>query len=206
MLISSHAPTFLSTNTLASLRALIPQRRLNRAEVRQLTERQATRLRSHLGETDDPFFDEAKLRDLPRIRVEWDADLPTSGMSLWDGDNWVLAVNSRESLTRQRFSLLHEFHHAVAHGVKDRLFHETSAERRGHCEQAERTADYFAACVLMPKMLVKRHWGRGPRTIRSMADLFGVSPQAMTYRLRDLGLLGERRRCNWTKERTTRAR
>ena len=28
-----------------------------------------------------------------------------------------------------------------------------------------------------------------------MAELFGVSPQAMSYRLQDLGLLDERGRC-----------
>lgn len=193
MLISTTTPN-PTRSTLASLRALIPDRRLNRHEIHQLTERQATRLRAHLGEQDDPFFDEAKLRELPRIRVEWDADLPTSGMTVWDGDCWVLAVNSSESATRQRFSLLHEFHHAVSHAVKHRLFDHTCTH--GHCQFAERTADHFAACVLMPKMLVKRHWGRGPRSIHCMAELFGVSPQAMSYRLRDLGLLEERRRCS----------
>lgn len=198
MFISTTTSPNPTTSTLASLRALVPDRRLTRQEVRQLTERQATRLRAHLGEQDVPFFDEARLRELPRIRVEWDADLPTSGMTVWDGDCWVLAVNSGEAATRQRFSLLHEFHHAVSHGVRHRLFGHTA----GHCQFAESTADHFAACVLMPKMLVKRHWGRGPRSTRKMAELFGVSPQAMSYRLRDLGLLEERQRCSRKTQRT----
>jgi Zn-dependent peptidase ImmA (M78 family) len=56
-------------------------------------------------------------------------------------------------------------------------------------------ADYFAACVLMPKKLVKRRFGEGLRTASQLAAEFGVSPVAMQYRLHQLGLLERYRRC-----------
>ena len=188
-----------ATSILASLRGVVPMRRVSSYEVRRLCELQAATLRAHLGNSFDPFFDETKLASLPRIRVEVEPNLPTSGMSLWDGERWVLAINSSEAVTRQRFTLLHEFHHVIAHGVRDRLFGIHSLVG-AHSDEAEGAADYFAACVLMPKMLVKRHWGRGPRTVTQMAELFGVSRKAMAYRLEDLGLLLDSRRCSWVRE------
>jgi Zn-dependent peptidase ImmA (M78 family) len=55
--------------------------------------------------------------------------------------------------------------------------------------QAERAADYFAACVLMPKAWVKRlFYDEGFRDERVLARRFQVSLQAMRYRLDQLGL------------------
>src|SRR3712207_8018947 len=34
--------------------------------------------------------------------------------------------------------------------------------------QAERTADFFAACVLMPKRIVKRVWFEGPQSVERL--------------------------------------
>jgi len=114
----------------------------------------------------------------------------------------MILLNSTEAVTRQRFSMLHEFKHVIDHTTKHRLY---GATTQGHDPVAERTADYFAACVLMPKMYVKRHWGRGPRTLTSMAETFGVSPAAMKYRLDQLGLADEPRRCQWSQQAYRRA-
>jgi len=65
---------------------------------------------------------------------------------------------------------------------------------------AERLADHFAACLLTPKLLVKRYWGQGPRTVSSLAHRFGVSPQAMSYRLDQLGLTEPKSRCAWNPD------
>lgn len=180
--------------TLALLRGLVPHRRVNQQEALQVAELQAARLRQHLGIDDARFPTEAL--DLPRIHVEYDADLPSSGMTFWNGSTWVIVLNSTEAPTRQRFSLVHEFKHIVDHTTKHRLY---GPDARRHDPAAERAADYFAACVLMPKLYVKRHWGQGPRTLTSMAKTFGVSPAAMKYRLDQLGLLGEAQRCRWSR-------
>ncbi len=180
--------------TVALLRGLVPHRTVNQREALQVAELQASRLRQHLSIDEARFPSEAL--DLPRIHVEYDADLPSSGMTFWNGSAWVIVLNATEAPTRQRFSLLHEFKHIVDHTTKHRLYG-VGAER--HDPVAERAADYFAACVLMPKLYVKRHWGQGPRTLTSMAETFGVSPAAMKYRLDQLGLIDERQRCRWSR-------
>jgi len=115
-------------------------------------------------------------------------------MAYWNGASWVIVLNATEASTRQRFSMLHEFKHIVNHTTKHRLYGKDT-ERSDPA--AERAADHFAACVLMPKLYVKRHWGRGPRDVATMAWRFRVSPAAMKYRLDQLGLLDRERRCRW---------
>ncbi len=51
----------------------------------------------------------------------------------------------------------------------------------------------------MPKLYVKRRWGQGPRTLTAIAKTFGVTPDAMKYRLDQLGLLDEAQRCRWSR-------
>jgi Zn-dependent peptidase ImmA (M78 family) len=50
-------------------------------------------------------------------------------------------------------------------------------------EPVEAVAEYFAACVLMPKRLIKRAWGEGHQRVSELSDLFDVSPRAMKIRL-----------------------
>ncbi|MEZ5229207.1 MAG: ImmA/IrrE family metallo-endopeptidase [Acidimicrobiales bacterium] len=180
--------------TLTLLRGLVPHRTVSQREALQVAELQASRLRQHLGIDEARFPTEAL--DLPRIRIEYDADLPSSGMAFWNGSTWVIVLNATEAPTRQRFSLVHEFKHIVDHTTQDRLY---GADARRNDPAAEQAADYFAACVLMPKLYVKRHWGQGPRTPTSMAKMFGVSPAAMKYRLDQLGVLDEPERCRCSR-------
>ena len=138
--------------TLAVLRGLVPHRMVNRREALQVAELQAARLRQHLGVDEARFPSEAL--DLPRIRVEYDADLPSSGMTFWNGSTWVIVLNATGAPTRQRFSLVHELKHIVDHTTQHRLY---GPDTPRNDPPAERAADYFAACVLMPKLYVKRH-------------------------------------------------
>ena len=187
-------PTTTITNhnqgTLAILRGLMPSRSLLADEGLRIAELQATMLRRLLGVHGPTFPTEAL--DLPRVHISFDPDLPTSGMTFWDGSNWMILINAGEAPTRQRFSLLHEFKHIIDHPIRHRLF---GADAAQDAPAAERSADYFAACALMPKLHVKRHWGQGPRTIRAMTRIFHVSPAAMKYRLDQLGLSHASPRC-----------
>jgi len=177
---------------MAILRAVVPNRRLTNGEVRQIVERQANTLRRMLDATEDRFPMSA-LEQLPRVELRPDTDMPGSAMALWNGNSWVILVNTTEVANRQRFSTLYELHHIICHTTKRQMF--GSDDTRNPA--AESAADYFAACVLMPKLLVKRYWGTGPRTVSAMAQRFGVSAQAMSYRLNQLGLTEPRKRCNW---------
>ena len=178
-------------SVLASLRALTPQRTVTFTEALRIAELQAARLRSLLDVTDGCLPEEA-IAGLPRIRLTRRV-LPTSGMSYWDGQTWVIALNAREPETRQHFTLLHEYKHILDHGHADRLYGTHSGSSIE--QQAEHAADYFAGCALMPKRLVKRAWGNGIQTPEALADLFDVSPRAAQVRLAQLGLTEPVRRC-----------
>jgi IrrE N-terminal-like domain len=174
----------IELSVLASLRALIPERRLGFGEALQLAELQANRLLELTGVTRGPVPTEI-VSSLPRIRVLY-RHLPSSGLSFWNGETWVVLLNSIEPVTRQRFTLLHEFKHIIDHG-RDRLLYR-GGHRLSAAAQAERAADYFAGCALMPKRLIKRAWGRRLQRPAVLANLFGVSRRAVEVRLVQLGL------------------
>jgi Zn-dependent peptidase ImmA (M78 family) len=179
-------------SVLASLRAVIPIRPLEPGEALQVAELQAARLLELTDNTETPL-DWTVIAGLPRLRVRREP-LPTSGMSFWDGHNWVIVLNRDEPRTRQRFTLLHEYKHIVDHGATDRLYVGTGRHQAG--DQAEQAADYFAGCALMPKRLVKRLWGRGVQQPTWLARYFGVSERAIEVRLAQLGLSEPRSRCS----------
>jgi len=172
--------------TLSLLRDLMPKRTLDTEESRRIAELQAARLRS-LHQIDEPMLTEDIITEQPRITVTTKQDLPGSGMTFWNGQSWVILLARDDARTRQRFSLLHEYKHILDHPVRGRR---TMSDRDN-----ERVADYFAACALMPKSLVKRHYCNGMQQPEQLAYLFGVSPQAMRYRLNQLGLTEPARRC-----------
>lgn len=187
----SNQTTRQTQSTLSLLRGLQPPRRLSHGEVNQIAERQAARLRGSL-QIDESRFPSEAISELPRIVVRFDADLPSSGMTFWNGHDWVIVLDPTESRTRQRFSLVHEYKHIIDHGMAEQVYGTKPGARSA---EAERAADYFAACVLMPKMLVKRHFGRGPRSVTELADVFDVSQAAMKFRLDQLGLIERKTRC-----------
>jgi Zn-dependent peptidase ImmA (M78 family) len=171
-------------SVLASLRALAPQRHLRFAEALRLAELQACKLLELNDIADGPVPNEV-VSELARVQVVY-RDLPTSGMSYWNGRAWVVCLNSSEPVTRQRFTLLHEFKHIIDHGRASRLY--TGTTRVSGEEQAEQVADYFAGCALMPKRLMKRAWGDGIQRPALLAARFKVSPRAAAVRLAQLGL------------------
>lgn len=181
-----HNNTNTTESVLRTLRSLMPTRVLTLPEALQRAELQAGRLLELHQLTHGPVPTEI-VTELPRVRQAFDFDLPTSGLAHWDGTNWVLTVNAGESETRQRFSLMHEFKHVLDHPIRHLL---------PDSDSTERIADYFAACVLMPKTWVKRAWFDGIQHVERLAAMFAVSPAAMRFRLDQLGLsTPDQRRC-----------
>ena len=164
-------------SALSRLRSLSPRRGLNLDEALRYAERQASELLRLARVTASPVSLDV-LRQLPRIRLSIAPDLPSSGMSYWDGENWQLVAHADEHAHRQRFSLVHEYKHVIDHPVRDLLYPDHRTR--------ERAADHFAACVLMPRMLVTRLWCHGEQDVERLADQFEVSPAAMERRLRTL--------------------
>ena len=99
-------------------------------------------------------------------------------------------LNVRDSAARQNFTLAHE----LAHYFLDHKPNEYGVYRRDSLyatskPEKEQEADCFAAELLMPRDLinkVKTQYSLTDDDVQALSRLFGVSPSAMRYRLKDL--------------------
>jgi hypothetical protein len=102
-------------------------------------------------------------------------------------------VNEQEPPVRQRFTLLHEFKHALDFAQANVLHERLGVgNTRVQDSQIEAIANEFAANVLMPTAMVTRAWFR-TQDLRLCAKLFNVSAEAMHRRLTNLGLIERRK-------------
>jgi Zn-dependent peptidase ImmA (M78 family) len=92
-------------------------------------------------------------------------------------------VNVGQALTRQRFTVAHEIGHLILH-EPGRAFRDTWSSTDTNI--AEVQANNFAANLLMPSWMVNA-LASGGTYVESLADKFRVSPEAMRYRLQNLG-------------------
>jgi Zn-dependent peptidase ImmA (M78 family) len=189
---TSHASTG-APSVLRTLRDLIPPRSLTLDEALQRAEVQASRLLS-LQDISFPGVPSEIVTDLPKIDVHLTRDMPVSGSSHWEDGRWLIQLNEFDHPTRRRFSLLHEYKHILDHPFGDYIESVTlKGELLTHEQLAERVADHFAACVLMPKGWVKTAFCSRTQKIDELAKIFDVSPKAMNFRLTQLGLLSVNR-------------
>lgn len=89
--------------------------------------------------------------------------------------------------------MAHEFKHVLDPFI-DYLYPKQQAWTPA--DRAERVCDYFAACLLMPKVWVRRSWTEGVQDLRSLSRRFSVSQSAMNVRLLQLGLAEPVLRCS----------
>jgi uncharacterized protein DUF955 len=164
----------------------------NRGESMRVAELQAAKLLAALN-VGEPPIPENVVASLPRIRVDRMSPIPVSGSAHWAKGTWVIVLNGAEPLVRQRFSLAHEFKHVLDAPFDAFLYPETLGVT-SH-ERAEQVADYFAACLLMPKIWMRRAWTSGVQRLPALARRFGVSQTAMQVRLLQMGLLDPPARC-----------
>lgn len=129
-----------------------------------------------------------------------------SGALIRDGRVTAIGVNLEHSQTRRRFTIAHEIGHLRLHdgrplivepSVRVNLRDDVSSLATN---QEEIDANAFAAELLMPKGSVLREVEahsmsrkRDPaawadRDVEALAERFLVSPQAMAYRLANLGI------------------
>ena len=180
-------------SVLKSLRLLMPARVLSYEEALQRAELQANRLLA-LHEVTAPIVPIEVVTELPRVRIVQGYNLPVSGSAHWDGTYWIITLNASEYDLRRRFSLMHEFKHVLDHPTRHLITGDREAKLDGE-SMAEKVADYFAACVLMPKAWVKSAFCAQTQDVEKLARLFQVSPKAMSFRLSQLGLTVPVDRC-----------
>ncbi len=193
--------TSSTPSILRSLRQLTPHRACSFTEALNLAERQAAKLNQLLAASQPSFqltgITEDHITGLPRIRIVRE-QLPVSGMSHWNGQEWIICLNHDDPEVRQRFTLLHEFKHIIDHGHTNWLYTTQNPKaftRRwgrppqltAH-EQAEQAADYFAGCALIPRTALKQAWAAGLQTPTALADHFAVSEAAICVRIDQTGI------------------
>ncbi|GKV91765.1 ImmA/IrrE family metallo-endopeptidase [Pectobacterium carotovorum] len=105
---------------------------------------------------------------------------------------YVIAYNAQDSHSRIRFTLAHELgHHVLGHTQHGKRFREYSNPdwNSGNYFE-ERDANSFAAELLMPRealsMMINRN---GIYSIPVLASQFGVSEEAMYWRVKNLGFM-----------------
>jgi Zn-dependent peptidase ImmA (M78 family) len=160
-------------------------------------ERAAIRVLKRLRISEPPVDVSEVARNLG-IRVELvDLGDDCSGMLVRGKDGAVIGVNYGHHPNRQRFTIAHEIGHFELHEggtYVDRgtTFRLRSTEMNSGSAVEEREANQFAAALLMPSAWV-RHELRGEalelgddEALRELCSRFGVSTQAMLYRLVNL--------------------
>lgn len=177
---------------ITTLQNLVPRRHLQGHEALAVAEKQAQRLRELLGVT-EAAVSTNRLHAIPQLIVEQVAHLGVSGATRKVGDLWIILINADEAPVRQRFTIAHE----IKHILDDQAV--THLREAGATESdwlTERICDYFAACLLMPRPLVKRAWTTRTQREIALAKLFNVSLDAMRIRLQQIGLIEPARRCH----------
>lgn len=147
-------------------------------------ERPITKLRDHLGQRGVRIFELV----VPLNQF--------SGFSYWHAEYGpCILVNAGELPGRRNFTLAHEFGHLLYH---HRAFVcDIREEGEGSLLNDERTANLFGIEFLLPAEPVKEDVSRrglskrpSVKEVGTIAGRWGVSVQAMAYRLEDLGVVG----------------
>ena len=104
-----------------------------------------------------------------------------------DAENKKICVNANDCRERKRFTIAHELgHFCLGHGSS--LRDTTKANWYAVNPELEREANQFAAELLMPAIAVKAMIEkRNVKDSVALRQAFGVSSQALYYRLKDLG-------------------
>lgn len=119
-----------------------------------------------------------------------------SGFLMRDSDSAIVGVNSLHPRRRQVFTIAHEIGHHILHPKANFVDHKVLYFRNGRASQAidskEMEANQFAAELLMPAtFLAKALKGEtvdleDDERVEALAKQFGVSTQALTFRLINL--------------------
>ena len=126
-----------------------------------------------------------KYPDIKILKVALASDV--SGKLEYKEGFWMMSVNLRHPEVRQRYTLGHELGHYLNHRDSVKSFEDTVYFRNKQKSSMEYMADQFAACLLMPENDVNELVKSGVKTVKEMSLKFGVSLEAMKYRLEQLG-------------------
>ena len=130
-------------------------------------------------------FIKDKYPDIKIMKVALASDV--SGKLEYKDGFWMMFVNLLHPEVRQRYTLGHELGHYLNHRDSVKSFEDTIYFRNKQKSSMEYMADQFAARLLMPENDVNELVKSGVKTVKEMSLKFGVSLEAMKYRLEQLG-------------------
>ncbi len=159
----------------------------------------ARRLLQKVGIPDKPPIDVYFIAAELRIEVVERSLGGTSALLLRKDERAICVLHQADSPLRKRFSVAHEIGHFILHPSREAydlqvIARDERSSEGKYLEEIE--ANSFAAELLMPSELlrdeVRTHidlFADDESEIKNLAQTFGVSFQAMTHRLTNLGLL-----------------
>lgn len=171
--------------------------------------------KKHIHELVEGLIDHHKLKKAPvdvdaiathlGIEVQKDVvDEDMSGFLFRDTreNRAIIGVNGAHAQTRQRFTVAHELGHFLLHAgepvhidrtnVAFRVNHRDARSSMG-TDDTEREANLFAAELLMPSRFLERDLRNrdldllNDAVVQDLATQYGVSSQALSFRLVNLG-------------------
>lgn len=147
-------------------------------------------LRERLGEDADSPLDifaiVQNIEDLTLVFYPLSKNI--SGACYKGEDSKLILINSNMSVGRQKFSLAHELFHIY---YDDEMVTRVSLSEIGSGDKKEREADQFASYFLIPQYALKKIINNKMNKKLSLDEVikieqyYGVSHQAMLYRLLD---------------------
>ena len=176
--------------TINALRNMMSASSVTGHEAYAVAEKQAHKF-LHLSGCTVPGDITPAIEALPKVRIDIRPNMPVSGAVEWVGGYWQILINADEPPTRQRFSLAHELKHMIDHAfipIENDTNHLSEDEEPSRNTHHESVCDYFAGCLLVPRPWLKTIWASGIQDLDQLANLFGVSRQAMAVRLSQTGL------------------
>jgi len=128
-----------------------------------------------------------------------DLDDNVSGFFVKKESENIIGLNQNHPEVRQRFTISHEIGHFKLHSniplfvdsYKGSIFRKEDDENSN--QKMETEANYFAASLLMPKVLIEKELSElsenydYEKKLKILSKSFNVSKQAMDYRMKTLG-------------------
>ena len=106
-----------------------------------------------------------------------------------DGDSWAILINEKNSIQRQRVSLLEELWHIIQGHQLTAISKVGDYYGRAFETESEHDAYYLAAATLVPKEGLRKQVKAN--NVDVVAEHYGVSKDLIEYRIKRLGLWTE---------------
>jgi len=143
----------------------------------------------------EPFVNVFDIADEAGLSIEY-RKMPqgnTDVSGFFDSKTRTIYVNVDNSIARRTYTVAHELgHYFLGHQPDEYGLYRRNNSYSGTKEEKEKEADCFAANLLMPEGMVRKELKEYPflkSSIQLLADRFGVSSSAMTYRLINLRII-----------------